>query len=77
MSLFLTVMKGDFDPILQWPFRHKVTMSLIDQESNHNHLTHWFMPDVLNHPVSFNRPVHEMNIACGETFCFIPVTHIS
>ena len=34
LSLFLVVMKGEYDPILPWPFHKKVTFILIDQSEN-------------------------------------------
>ena len=34
LSLFLTVMKGEYDPILPWPFHKKLIFMLIDQQQN-------------------------------------------
>ena len=34
VSLFLVIMKGEYDPILPWPFHKKVTFMLIDQHQN-------------------------------------------
>lgn len=34
MSVSIIVMKGEYDAILPWPFRNKVTITLIDQEED-------------------------------------------
>ncbi|XP_074642412.1 TNF receptor-associated factor 4-like [Tubulanus polymorphus] len=31
MSLFVCIMRGDYDPLLTWPFSHRITFTLIDQ----------------------------------------------
>ncbi|NWU84619.1 TRAF2 factor, partial [Onychorhynchus coronatus] len=62
MSLFFVVMKGDYDALLPWPFRHKVTFMLLDQ-NNREHVIDAFRPDLAS--TSFQRPVHDMNVASG------------
>ncbi|XP_051509713.1 TNF receptor-associated factor 1-like [Myxocyprinus asiaticus] len=62
ISLFFVIMKGDYDPILTWPFRHKVTFFLIDQ-NHREHVIDAFRPDLSS--ASFHRPVSEMNVASG------------
>lgn len=32
MSLFIVIMRGDYDDLLQWPFTKKITFTLIDQK---------------------------------------------
>ena len=34
LSLFLAIIVGEYDAILQWPFPKKVTLTLIDQQAN-------------------------------------------
>lgn len=34
ISLYIALMKGKYDPILLWPFLHKVTLSVLDQNPN-------------------------------------------
>ena len=34
LSVYLRFMKSDYDDILAWPFHHKVTFTLIDQQDN-------------------------------------------
>ncbi|NXD26315.1 TRAF1 factor, partial [Spelaeornis formosus] len=62
MSLFFVVMKGDYDALLPWPFRHKVTFMLLDQ-NNREHVIDAFRPDLAS--ASFQRPVSDMNVASG------------
>ena len=69
ISLFFVVMRGEYDAILRWPFRQKVTFMLLDQD-NVEHVIDAFRPDP-NSP-SFQRPRSETNIAIGcPMFCSI------
>ncbi|XP_068683028.1 TNF receptor-associated factor 4-like isoform X2 [Montipora foliosa] len=34
LSIFIYIMKGDYDSILQWPFRKRVTFTLIEPKEN-------------------------------------------
>lgn len=63
ISLFLVVMKGEFDAILPWPFRHRVTLSLLDQDISLNDITESFYTDPRSN--SFRRPTSDLNIASG------------
>lgn len=67
ISLFFVVMRGEYDALLRWPFRQKVTMMLLDQ--NHvEHVIDAFKPDPTSS--SFKRPMSAMNIASGcPMFC--------
>ncbi|XP_053137814.1 TNF receptor-associated factor 1 isoform X2 [Hemicordylus capensis] len=62
VSLFLVLLKGDYDALLPWPFAHKITFMLLDQNSG-EHLIHTFHPDPTS--VAFQRPVTDMNEASG------------
>ncbi|MEE6505090.1 hypothetical protein FKM82_005437 [Ascaphus truei] len=67
VSLFFTVMKGEYDALLPWPFKHKVTFMLLDQ-SNREHVLDAFRPDLVS--ASFQRPISDMNVASGcPLFC--------
>ncbi|KAM8934305.1 TNF receptor-associated factor 1 [Pelodytes ibericus] len=67
VSLFFVIMKGEYDTLLPWPFKHKVTFMLLDQ-SNREHILDAFRPDMES--ASFQRPVTDMNIASGcPLFC--------
>ncbi|KAG8443597.1 hypothetical protein GDO86_008950 [Hymenochirus boettgeri] len=63
LSLYIVVMKGEFDSLLAWPFKQKVTLMMLDQSGRKNHITDVFRADP--HSSSFKRPDNEMNIASG------------
>ncbi|XP_069729435.1 TNF receptor-associated factor 1 isoform X2 [Phaenicophaeus curvirostris] len=72
VSLFFVVMKGDYDALLPWPFRHKVTFMLLDQ-NNREHVIDAFRPDLTS--ASFQRPVNDMNVASGCPM-FLPLSKL-
>ncbi|NXR68863.1 TRAF1 factor, partial [Rhadina sibilatrix] len=72
LSLFFVVMKGDYDALLPWPFRHKVTFMLLDQ-NNREHVIDAFRPDLTS--ASFQRPVSDMNVASGCPM-FLPLAKL-
>ena len=63
LSLYIIVMKGDYDRVLSWPLSARVTLSLLDQGPSRTHHHHRFHPDARSS--SFCRPVGEMNVASG------------
>jgi len=60
LSVFIVVMKGEYDAILPWPFEKKVKFTLIDQHEDsveRVNVSHWFRSsNALKH---FARPVSE------------------
>ena len=67
ISVFFVVMPGQYDAILHWPFKQKVTFMLLDQD-NVEHVIDAFRPDP--NSSSFQRPRRETNIASGcPMFC--------
>jgi len=67
ISVFFVVMRGEYDALLRWPFRQKVTFMLLDQD-NVEHVIDTFKPDP--NSCSFERPRRETNIASGcPMFC--------
>lgn len=62
VSLFFVVMRGQYDALLKWPFRQKVTLMFLEQ-SGKEHVVDAFRPDPTSS--SFKRPSTEMNIASG------------
>lgn len=76
LSYFLTIMRGEFDVLLQWPFQQVVRLSLRSQNpsSSKGDIRHCFKPDAYSS--SFLRPKTDMNIASG---CpkFAPVSVLS
>ncbi|XP_050565561.1 TNF receptor-associated factor 5 isoform X2 [Cygnus atratus] len=63
VSLYFVVMRGEFDSLLPWPFKQKVTLMLLDQSGKKNHIVEIFRADP--NSSSFKRPDGEMNIASG------------
>ncbi|CAM4538769.1 TNF receptor-associated factor 5 isoform X1 [Caretta caretta] len=63
VSLYFVVMRGEFDSLLPWPFKQKVTLMLLDQSGKKNHIVEVFRADP--NSSSFKRPDGEMNIASG------------
>ncbi len=73
MSFFFVVMRGPIDEWLPWPFKLKVTFTLINQMGK-KHVTDSFRPDP--NSSSFQRPGRrEMNIASGCPM-FIRLEHL-
>ena len=62
ISYFLTIMKGEYDALLEWPFQLTVTMTMINQKGNGN-ITQSFKPNPSS--ASFHRPKADMNVASG------------
>nr|XP_006823471.1 PREDICTED: TNF receptor-associated factor 2-like [Saccoglossus kowalevskii] len=57
VSLFFVIMKGQFDALLRWPFRQKVTLMWLDQ-NHREHVIDAFRPDPTSS--SFKRPEQNM-----------------
>ncbi|XP_054854062.1 TNF receptor-associated factor 1 [Eublepharis macularius] len=62
VSLFLVLLRGEYDALLEWPFEHKITFMLLDQ-NNGDRLVSTFHTDPTS--ASSQRPVTDMNEACG------------
>lgn len=74
VSLFMVLMKGEHDSILTWPFNQKVILSLINQTSPNLTKSEAFLPDKFSS--SFQRPLHEFNVAIGFPK-FVPQSYIN
>ena len=62
LSVFFVLMRGEYDPLLKWPFESKVSLVLVDQNlRQHNVQTFKPSPD----SSSFQRPRSDMNVASG------------
>ena len=62
LSFLHVVMKGPFDALLPWPFKQKVTLTIINQAGKMD-VTNAYRPDPQSS--SFQRPTQEMNAASG------------
>ena len=68
LSLFIVILKGEFDSLLKWPFKQKVRFILFDQSESKKHVVDEFKPDL--NSLSFKRPISEFNMASGlPLFC--------
>ncbi|ESO02952.1 hypothetical protein HELRODRAFT_81197, partial [Helobdella robusta] len=63
ISMFFVIMKGDYDTILEWPFRHKVTLMILDRSGNECHISDSFLPDPRSS--SYQKPTSACNVASG------------
>ncbi|XP_019855421.1 PREDICTED: TNF receptor-associated factor 2-like [Amphimedon queenslandica] len=62
LSIFFVLMKGEYDPLLKWPFDYKVSLIMVDQDHK-RHIVQTFKPSPSSS--SFQRPKSDMNIASG------------
>ena len=69
LSVFLVIMKGEYDATLTWPFDKKVTFTLIDQQEN-EHDRENIVGSTTSDPKFRNsvlRPVTQENVGRGFT----------
>ena len=66
LSVYLVIMKGEYDATLTWPFDKKFTFTLIDQQEN-EHNRENIVLSLTSDPKlrNFARPVKEKNIGWG------------
>ena len=62
LSVFFVLMRGEYDPLLNWPFDYKVSLILVAQ-GNRRHIIQTFRPT--SESSSFQRPQTDMNVASG------------
>ena len=63
ISLFIVIMKSEYDALLEWPFRQKVTFNLLNHANKNDSIKESIIPDAYS--PSFKRPNKEMNLAAG------------
>ncbi|CAH3160898.1 unnamed protein product [Pocillopora meandrina] len=66
LSVFIAVKRGDYDAILPWPLKKKVTFTLIDQQEDPNqkeNVTKEFITG--GYPDNFKRPLEEESAGMG------------
>nr|XP_006815520.1 PREDICTED: TNF receptor-associated factor 2-like [Saccoglossus kowalevskii] len=73
VSLSFVIMRGEYDQLLRWPFRQKVTLMLLDQ-NHREHVIDAFRPDPTSN--SFKKPTGDMNIASGCPL-FMPLSQLN
>ncbi|VDN57219.1 unnamed protein product [Dracunculus medinensis] len=78
MSVFVGIMRGEYDALLEWPFTHKVTITLMDQNpdvTNRNDISYIIKPNPLPaYKAYLDRPVSERNASFGAVkFCELEI----
>ena len=66
LSVYIIVMKGEYDAILSWPFKKKLIFSIIDQQEDpteRQNIALRLVPG--NNPQCFARPINEDNKTRG------------
>ena len=63
LSLFFVLMRGEFDPLLSWPFKSIITLTLINQDNRSGDVREVFRSNPKSK--SYQRPTTEMNVASG------------
>ena len=67
LSLFLVIMKGEYDAMLTWPFHKKVTMMLIDQQKKAKDRENIALSFITTgFPEFYEKPVNDKNDATGS-----------
>jgi len=68
LSLYITIMYGEYDSLLKWPFNYPITLCLYDRSSKQDHVVHTLTPDITS--VCFERPRMIANKSGGiPEFC--------
>jgi hypothetical protein len=68
ISLFIVLLKGEYDELLEWPFLQKITFILINATKAQPDFIDSFVPD--RQSTSFAKPINQANIASGlPLFC--------
>ena len=65
LSVFIVVMKGEYDAILPWPFRKKVKFTVIDQQEDADKQKNDTGELTFENTPAFARPVTEENVGRG------------
>ena len=68
LSLYLIIMKGEYDNLLEWPFNQKITFYLLDQSEQRKHKVHQLSPNrsLPNVRAVFNQPSSRENLGIGN-----------
>ncbi|CAF1012763.1 unnamed protein product [Rotaria sordida] len=68
LSLYITIMRGEYDSLLNWPFKYPITLCLYDRNSKQDHVVHTITPDLDSD--SFQQPKMDANKSGGiPEFC--------
>ncbi|CAF3876571.1 unnamed protein product [Rotaria magnacalcarata] len=68
LSLYVTMMRGEYDSLLDWPFKYPITLCLYDRSAQKDHVVHTITPDLDSE--SFKQPKMDANKSGGiPEFC--------
>ncbi|CAF4301539.1 unnamed protein product, partial [Rotaria sp. Silwood2] len=68
LSLYITIMRGEYDSLLNWPFKYPITLCLYDRNSKQDHVIHTITPDLYSD--CFQQPKMDANKSGGiPEFC--------
>ena len=69
MSAYLIICRGEYDPLLTWPFTHKVKLTLLDQTADvdaRKHISYLVRPNTCKENRAFvGRPLTDRNAPFG------------
>jgi TNF receptor-associated factor 4 len=69
LSIFVCLCKGDYDALQSWPFSHRITLTLIDQNPNDEqkrHVVKSIKPNICKENTPFlGRPQNDKNVQFG------------
>ena len=65
LSFFLTLMRGEYDALLPWPFNQQFRFILVDQDKKGRDYVRSFKPDPVSPSFQQPSPHSEMNVASG------------
>ena len=65
LSFFLTLMRGEYDALLIWPFNQVFQLIFVNQEQQGGDIAHTFKPDPASPSFKKPHPHSEMNVASG------------
>ena len=69
LSLFVCICKGEYDEILEWPFGHEITLTLVDQNADPKQardIVYRVHPNPSSTNLQFlGRPIGERNARCA------------
>ena len=78
VALFVHMMKGDYDDILEWPFTGRIVLSILDQTEGAEFRSHISEPLVAKpHLVAFQRPTERRNYKGFGYVEFFPINEIT
>ena len=61
VALFVHMMQGDYDSILEWPFRGRIKLSILDQTDGAENRHHITKIVITPNNLSFQRPITSRN----------------